>query len=466
MYKIIYRFIEKAYFLSPVFVQDAFISLYGYKLYRERYIGNHNSEYKKLLESQWYTKDIIDNNNNVSFMELFQYAIEHVPYYRKLVSNGEIDSTEIKSISDIDKLPILSKEEVRKCTDMLISDEFNKNDLISINTSGTTGKSMSIYVSKEGRRYAYAFFSRFKKWAQVDGNIKNITFAGRTFISPGSKSPPFWRKNIILKNYLFSSYHLTPNNLQHYIDGLNEVRPVYIDSYPSAIYTLAKYVKKNNLSVVSPRAIITSSETLLDSQRELIQEVFKCPIYDQYGSAEQVAFVSQCEQGNYHVNPEYGYIECLNEEGVQVAAGEPGRLVCTGFTNLAMPLIRYDIGDTAIFSDEFCPCGRHFPVIKKIIGRKDDVFIMEDGREVGRLDPVFKGLHSIKEAQLIQEDHTRITLKIIPDDDYEEKDGSSVVLELKKRLGSNVSVDIDIVEEIERTKSGKFRSVISKVRKI
>lgn len=465
MYKKYYRYIEKAYFLSPVFVQDALISLYGIKLYRERYIGNHTSAYKKLLESQWFTKEIIDKNSNAKFMELFQYATEHVPYYRNLVNNGEIDRAKIKSISDIDKLPILSKEKVRKNTDLFISDKFNKNDLISINTSGTTGKTMSIYVSKESRRYAYAFFSRFKKWAKIDGHGKNITFAGRTFISPDCKSPPFWRKNIILNNYLFSSYHLTQNNLRHYIDSLNKIRPLYIDSYPSALYTLAKYAKKNNQRVVSPKAIITSSETLLESQRELIQEVFKCKIYDQYGSAEQVVFVSQCEKGKYHVNPEYGYIECLNDDGEPVATGEPGKLVCTGFTNSAMPLIRYDIGDTAIFSDEVCSCGRHFPVIKKIIGRKDDVLIMEDGREVGRLDPVFKGLHSIKEAQIIQTDYANIILKIVPDEDFEKKDVNSVVLELKKRLGSNVSVDVDIVEEIKRTKSGKFRSVISKVRK-
>ena len=90
---------------------------------------------------------------------------------------------------------------------------------------------------------------------------------------------------------------------------------------------------------------------------------------------------------------------------------------------------------------------------------------MEDGREVGRLDPVFKGLTSIKEAQIIQEDYSRISLNIVPDDDFNEKDGHSVVSELKKRLGENVHIDINIVDQIERTKSGKFRSVISKVRK-
>jgi len=458
------NFIEKIYFSCPVFIQNVLISLYGYKLYKERYIGNHDADLDKLLNSQWYSKDIIELNNNENFMRLFHYAIKHVPYYKNLVNEGKIDPLEIKSILDIEKLPILSKEDIRRNTDLFISDEYNKNDLIAIGTSGTTGKTLNIYVSKESRRYAYAFFSRFKRWAKLDSRKNNVTFAGRTII-PTDSPPPFWRKNLISNNYLFSSYHLTDNNFKLYIDGLNKVKPHYIDSYPSSIYILAKYIKENNLSIFQPKAIITSSETLFDSHRELIEEVFQCPIFDQYGSAEQVAFVSQCEAGTYHIHPEFGHIEFVNAEGKAVSPGASGRLICTGYTNQAMPLIRYDIGDTGILSDDTCSCGRNFPVIKKIIGRTDDILIMEDGREVGRLDPVFKGLKSIKEAQIIQQDYSFITLRIIPDENFSDKDGDAVVSELKKRLGENVHIDIDIVDRIERTKSGKFRSVISKVKR-
>jgi len=458
------KLIEKIYFLSPVIIQNLLISLYGYKLYRERYIGNHDSDLDELLDSQWLSKKTIEKNDNDKFLEFFQYAIKHVPYYKNLVEEGKINPLEIKSILDIEKLPILSKEDVRKNADLLISDEYDINDLIVINTSGTTGKTLNIYISREARRYAYAFFSRFKKWAKLYKGKNNITFAGRTIISPDAR-PPFWRKNLISNNYLFSSYHLTEKNFSHYIDGLNKVKPHYIDSYPSAIYTLAKYIKKNNLSIFQPKAIITSSETLLDSHRELIEDVFQCPIFDQYGSAEQVVFVSQCEAGSYHIHPEFGHIEVIDDEGKAVSPGETGKFICTGYTNLAMPLIRYDIGDTGILSDKSCSCGRNFPVVKKIIGRTDDILIMADGREVGRLDPVFKGLKSIKEAQIIQQDYTHITLNIVPDDGFNKKDGQAIVSELKKRLGEGVYIDIKIVDEIERTRSGKFRSVISKVKR-
>jgi phenylacetate-CoA ligase len=117
-------------------------------------------------------------------------------------------------------------------------------------------------------------------------------------------------------------------------------------------------------------------------------------------------------------------------------------------------------------SDKKCPCGRNFPVIEQIIGRTDDILITRDGRQIGRLDPVFKGLKSIKEAQIVQEDHDNIILRIIPGKDYQDNDGQIVVSELKKRLGSNVVIKVRIETLIERTSAGKFRSVISKVRKV
>ena len=105
-------------------------------------------------------------------------------------------------------------------------------------------------------------------------------------------------------------------------------------------------MKENSIIGIFPKAIITSAETLFDYQRETIEEVFGCPIFDQYGCAEQVVFVSQCEKGNYHIHPEFGFVEFLRDDGNRAQVGEPARLICTGFTNHAMPLIRYDIGDT------------------------------------------------------------------------------------------------------------------------
>lgn len=455
---------DKIYFRSPIWVQNVMTSAYGYKLYRERYIGNHDKYLRHLLESQWYSGVEVQGLVERELVELISYAIRNVPFYRDLVKEGRIKGGDIQGISDLERLPIVSKEMIREKPEYFLADGFHRRELIVINTSGTTGKTLKIYVDKDSRRHAYAFFTRLKIWAGVNGKLPNVTFAGRTIVPPNADRPPFWRRNAVMNNYLFSSYHLSYRNLKHYVEMLEKIQPQFIDSYPSSIYIVAKYMEENQISGIFPKAIITSAETLLDYQRETIEGVFKCPIYDQYGCTEQAVFVSQCEKGTYHIHPEYGIVEFLREDGSKAAPGELARLICTGFINRAMPFIRYDIGDVGIASGKKCSCGRAFPVIEKIIGRADDIIVMKDGRQVGRLDPVFKGLQSIKEAQIVQEDYDKIVVKVVAGKAYKKADGLAVVEEIKKRVGSRVDVEIQIVDEIARSAGGKFRAVISNVR--
>lgn len=454
---------EKIYFKSPVLLQNIMTSIYGYMLYRERYVGNHDRCLNALLTSQWYSEKKMKEFVDARLTTIFQHAAKNVPFYRELVHTGKIKLDDIRGISDLNKLPIISKEHLREAPQNFLADCFSRRELIVINTSGTTGKTLKIFVDKDSRRYAYAFFSRLKIWAGITNKLANVTFAGRTIVPPDATTPPFWRRNFKMNNYLFSSYHLSNANLKHYVEKLKTIQPHFIDSYPSSLFTLAKYMKDSGATGIHPKALITSSETLLDYQRNMIEEVFQAPIFDQYGCAEQVVFASQCEKGTYHIHPEYGIVEFLNEDGSIAKPGKPARLICTGFTNLAMPLIRYDIGDTGVMSDKKCSCNRPFPVIEKIVGRTDDILVMLDGRHVGRLDPVFKGLKSIKESQIIQEDFDKVLLKIVPSSNFQEKEAQSIVWELKKRLSIQTDIKVEIVPEIPRSAGGKFRAVISKV---
>lgn len=457
--------IEKIYFKCPVFLQNILISAYGYKLYRERYIGKHDLYLVQLLESQFYHEEEMKRFVENRFITLIQHAVKNVPFYKKMTKAREIRIDDIKGVSDLEKLPIIRKEQIQKSPESFLADGFQKSDLILINTSGTTGKTLKIFVDRDSRGYGYAFFSRLKVWAGIDSKLPNVTFAGRTIVPPNTSRPPFWRRNIIMNNYLFSSYHLTPSNLGYYVDQLRKIQPHFIDSYPSSIYTLSQFIKENNIMGIAPKAIITSSETLFDYQRRVIEEAFHCPVFDQYGAAEQVVFISQCEEGTYHIHPEFGIVEFLREDGSRAAVGEPARLICTGFTNAAMPLIRYDIGDTGVLSDRKCSCGRNFPVIEHIVGRTDDLIITRDGRRVGRLDPVFKGVKSIKEAQIVQEDYDHIVLYIVPGKHIQSTEVEAVIWELKKRLGGQIDIRVEMVKEIARTARGKFRSVVSKLKR-
>jgi phenylacetate-CoA ligase len=441
-------------------------SIYGAKLYRERYSSPWKKHFEYLMRTQFMSDEELKKIQIDSFKNLLSHAVENVPYYQK---NMRLDKPEIEAVSSMEilrELPTLEKRILRETPEMLISKSYDTKKLIKINTSGTAGTPLTIYISPDARKKNYAFFERSKQWAGINGFQRSITFAGRTIVPAEQKGPPYWRKNWLFNNTSFSSYHLSENTIQDYVDAIRRIRPVFIDSYPSSIGFIADYLIWNNADGINVKAIITSAETLFDYQREKIERAFGCKVYDQYGSAEQVVFVCQCEQGSYHLNPEYGYLEVLDRNNEPVKTGELGEFVCTGFTNTAMPLIRYKIGDMGVLTERKCECGRHFPVIERIDGRDDDVLITPEGRYIGRLDPIFKGVeNTIKESQIIQEKIDLIRILIVRGEGYQEKHKEFIVRELGKRMGPAVVQKIEYVDSIPRTKSGKYRAVICKVNK-
>ena len=208
------------------------------------------------------------------------------------------------------------------------------------------------------------------------------------------------------------------------------------------------------------KAITTSAETLFTEQRELIETVFGVPIFDQYGSAEMCVFIGQCRKGKYHINMDYGHVEFIKNNGEVAKKGEEARIICTGVINEAMPFIRYNIGDTCIYSIKKCDCGNPFPAIDKIEGRIDDTIYTPDGRNIGRLSPVLKGF-PVKEAQYVQKDVDSIIVRIVKDDGFTQEIEKEIINQLKYRLGDKILFKFEYLKSIKREKGGKFKYVIS-----
>ncbi len=452
-----------AYDRSPITIQNLLITFYGWKLKRLRY-GHDFSIHAAFLErSQYFSKEAIREYQECRLRELLNHCQNHVPHYRRLMQMHGI-TAETVSIDNIRKyFPVITKADLRNSTREFLSTAFHRRGRIKINTSGTTGSPLIITTTRSAVQHNYAFFARFLRWAGVSVNQPSATFCGRVIIPSRQTRPPFWRRNYALNNTLFSSYHIAEDTITAYIQELERSNPRFIDSYPSAIFTVAHYVNRNAIQHgIRPKAIITSSETLLSHQRIEIEKAFQCPVFDQYGSAEMIAFIGQCEHGTYHANPEYGLLEVLDNQGRPVAKGVVGQLVFTGFLNFAMPLIRYRIGDSAILANYACKCGRNFPVIESLAGRTDDLIVTPDGRYVGRLDPIFKGLKHIKESQIIQERPDLIVIRLVRETGYTEETGRELVEALKGRVG-DIAITIEYCDAIPRTATGKFLSVVSKV---
>lgn len=459
--------IEKLYLNSPGIIQNVLISISGYREKHLRYGGIYPQFYR-----------FIKGNIKKSSKELEQYQTDQlrriiytialeVPYYKHLFSKTRLPCQDKFRLSDMEKIPYLSKEILRNQTDDFLRTDVNRKKLITLHTSGTTGTPLNIFCTTETRQKNYAFFSRFLDSVGVNPYGSRATIGSRLIVKGEQSKPPFWRYSLFQKSLFLSSYHLSDSNIGSYIEVLKRMKPSYIDAFPSSVYAIADYALRNRISLKGiTGAIVTSAETLHLFQRNVIEEAFGVPIFDQYGSVEMCVLVAQCKAGKYHLNSDYSYVELINESGECAAPGEEAEVVCTGFINDIMPLIRYRIGDKILLASEeqqHCDCGSNFPVIKKVLGRDDDVIRTPDGRKIGRLSGVFRG-YPVRQAQYRQYNLQEIELLIVKDEQYSNDTEKSILKEIQKRTGPLVKVNIKYVESIERGKGGKMRLVISEIK--
>ncbi len=262
-----------------------------------------------------------------------------------------------------------------------------------------------------------------------------------------------------MKQLYMSSFHLAPDLIKYYADALVRYRVSYILGYPSALFSLAQEILRQKRKDVQMSVAISNAEPLLEYQRETISQAFNCPVRETYGMAEIVAAASDCERGKLHLWPDVGLIEDNKDSSRK---NRPQDFICTGLINADMPLIRYRVGDCGSFSDETCDCGRTLPLIEKIEGRSDDVLFTADGRRVGRLDPVFKSNLHVKEAQIIQKSLSKIIVKCVPDNEFNQQSAKNLSAAIRELLG-DVEVILEKVSAIPLTERGKFRAVICEI---
>lgn len=337
--------------------------------------------------------------------------------------------------------------------------------VIRLFTSGTTGTPKQIVRDAEAEQLNYAYSeARWKLTAGVDRNDRWAMIGGQLVVPAARRRPPFWVRAWPLHQLYLSSYHLAPEHAEAYMRALAGWRPAYLLGYASSLDQLAAFSESTGIRL-RPRAVISNAEPLYAHVRERLARVFGCAVRDTYGSTEGALQAFECAQGRLHVSTDFGVFEILTPEGAPAPPGVPGRVVVTGLTNRAMPLVRYEIGDTATWAaPDPCPCGSSFPVLAAVEGRTDDLLLLPDGRRIGRLDPVFKGGLPIREAQIVQRRDGSIDVRIATEERagiaWTEAHERQLLRELRARLGDSIAIRFERVERVERSANGKFKAVV------
>jgi phenylacetate-CoA ligase len=448
----------------PFSLQNALVTGKGIVYSKIRRDKKFYSLQKELLENEELSSNELNSLQLARLKGLLTQANKYVPYYNKLFDSLGFQPHQIKCITDLTKLPLLDKQTVRHQRDEFLASNANSKFLFKGSSSGSTGTPLSLFMDRNTIRQEHAFVWRQFRWAGCQLNCRIATFRGDMIASVDQVKPPFWRYDVYNRELWFSSYHLSEDTVESYLNKLIEFDPNLIYAYPSSLFILGRFVKIlfGKISIPSLKGIVTSSETLYEYQKKLIEETFSTRVFDWYGLFERVIFIGTCEYGNYHIFPEYGITEYipLSENNVETYY----ELVGTGFINTVMPLIRYRTGDVVTLSKAPCECGRAFPRIKSVLGRLDDIVKTTEGRFIGRLDHIFKGVDHVHLAQIFQEDLENITILLVPEEGYSARDEEQILRNAANRLGNKVNIKIKSVNEISRSSSGKFKAVISNVR--
>jgi phenylacetate-CoA ligase len=458
---------SKAFYLYkslPIWAQNACCSLAGLKMRHQRYNRTFHEFLSFLDKSQWWSLADLQEFQNDRLRIIIEHAYATVPYYREIMDERKLTPSDFKTIADLPKLPILSKETLRRRYADLISQNWPTSKMVYGKTGGTTGTALKLCYERdtEARHWALVWRGR-KRWG-INVNDEFISFAGRNVVPLAARKPPFWRRNLPYHQTYVSVHHMSRENLPALAEYLCRRQVAYYSGYPSGIYLIAKYFVDHNLKLPQPpKLIITGSETLLPHQRDVISKAFDAPVTDYYGASECCVGISTCPHNTYHVDMEFAATEFLP---VNHNPGLIHKVICTGFWNLAMPLIRYDIGDLVKLPSENaapCSCGLKSPIVESIDGRIESYILTPDGRQLGRLDFLFKQSFRIKEAQLLQHKVELVTVKLVKEVSYNQQDEQKLLIELRKYLGDAIAINFDYVTEIPRNPNGKFRQIVSTI---
>ncbi len=454
----------KIYHKSPPVIRNLAGSMRGLYLKHWRYGPETEELVEQALERDQWEPDQWKDWQERQLEHILQQAAIKVPYYRNQWMERR-RNRDRSSWNYLENWPVLKKDQIRQAPLSFVPEDCNPKALFIDRTSGTTGTPLSIYISKASLHRWYAIFeARMRRWHSVSIKDRWAIMGGQLVAPYEQDEPPFGVYNYSLNQLYLSTHHISPRTAAWYAEELCKYQPTHMIAYPSSATVLANAIVENRYPSPQMKVVFSNAESLLEDQRRIISEAFRCPVRDSYGMGEYAVGASECEANSLHTWPDSGFIEVFADLSDEVLEyNKTGRLILTGLLNLDMPLIRYEVGDRGRLAhpEQSCDCGRNMQILTSIEGRLHDLIITPDRRQIFWINPVFYGLPLI-ESQIIQEDVDKIRVRFVPSQNFSPQDAHTLIERLKARLG-HIQISLEPVPEIPREKNGKFRAVICEI---
>lgn len=397
---------------------------------------------------------------------LLAHALRTVPYYRRIEPPSCSSEQPEEVLSTLERWPLLDKAIIRAEGGNMRAEGIQSSRFIANATSGSTGESLRFFVDAHTKSYRAASTYRFFRWCGVEPIDSRASLWGARFDEPSRTSLSDRLKHWLHPALFLSSYRMSEEDMSSYARRLREFKPKLLISYPSPLTRFAEYCANNSIELSSLEAIITSAEQLHEDQRSRIEAALKIKIFNRYGSREFGNVAQECSRHEgLHVAADSFYLEILDEHGNDCPPGVAGEIVITDLRNEVMPFLRYRTGDLGSWKKGTCSCGRTLPLLQSLEGRTMDLIRGPQGHVIsGTFWPQIlkQACPAISNFQIHQESTQEIQVKLQMDPRRElnESEEASILSKVNE-YAPGLKVAIDYVDEIETTRSGKRRMVVS-----
>lgn len=426
---------------------------------------------RSLRQHERWSRPQLERHRQRAVTELRAFAYERSPFYRQF-HRGLLDRP-------LEELPVLTKSQLMEHFDGLVTDRrIRLADVEAhlatvagdagylhryrvVATSGSTGL-RGIFLSDPVEwAMVIASYNRAQEWAGVAiSPTRRMRLAVVSTTTPWHQSA---RVGASVRNPLVATLRLNAtDSLPEVVARLNAFQPHSLVAYASMNRLLAEEQVAGRLRI-EPEAVISASEVLTDDTRRLIANAWGHPPFDVYAATEPAGIASECDRHTgLHLYDDLVITEVVDEADRRVPPGKFGaKVLVTVLFSRTQPLIRYEMSDSVRLSSEVCPCGRPFPLLDAIQGRREDVVTLP-ARGGGTVPVHPNVLHDVLdrvpagEWQVVQEGDRLRLVVAGPGADF---DGPAVTSAIRAGLeaaGATASdVTWETVAAIPRTTVGK-----------
>jgi phenylacetate-CoA ligase len=435
---------------------------------QERLLGRRTfAVLRELNESQYWTREKIEALQVERLRGIVATAYAKTSYWRSVMDQNGISPSDIRTLADLRRFPLLEKAAIRARRDEMVWREEGPR-LMLVRTSGSTNEALQFYTSSTREANINAARMRGHEWIGVRRGDREMYYWGSPIEL--SKQDRFKRfRDWLVNDGLTNGFEVTPERIARYVEYWKRWRPKCIFGYPNTFLLtvgMARQqgidlheLKKHGLKVLS-----TTSEMLGEENRKTIADGFGVPLYDSYGLREAGLVGHDCERCTMHCVDEHVILETIDPVTLEPTEGE-GELVITNIMGPAMPLIRYRTGDMVTLSKQPCPCGRTLSSIRISGGRIADFVITNRGKWVVGYSFIYicRSVKGIVKFQATQERIGEIRVALVTDGNFPADGAEQVRKAVTARLGSDDTIVVEVVKDIPPSPSGKYRPVVGKV---